>query len=124
DCLRRENTNAAVFAAADHHLGVDRHVFRRREQPRVARDAAEQMSSRVVYVTLNPFSLALLGWRRSRLKSFARQIAGLFHAERPKDVFLRKLMHSLTADAADNLAEQNEIDVGVNESRAGGCLQF
>ena len=52
-----------------------------------------------------------------------RQVAGVCHAEWREDVLLYVVVFGLAGDLLDQRAEQNEVDVGVAETRTGTRLE-
>ena len=62
---------------------------------------------------------AALGRRDARPPRLGRQEHRLLHAERIENMCLRILVEPLPADAADDVAEQEEVDVAVDEPLAG-----
>ncbi len=74
--------------------------------------------ARVVHVADEPLAVALFRGGCAGLQIVRRQVARVFHAELFEDLFLGKFIDRLSGDAFDDLAEQNEADVGVFEPRA------
>src|SRR5690242_3624376 len=61
--------------------------------------------------------------RDARAQSCARTKTGVAHAERLKNVLLRKLIEWQAAHALHDLAERDETDVAVNETSARRIAQ-
>ena len=85
---------------------------------RIVHDAAQR---RRVGTLARPRILigAALGRRDARQQRLRRQEAGLRHAERPEHARLQVRIERLPGDARDDVAEQEEVDVAVDERLAG-----
>ena len=117
DGARLQDADAVALTAIEHHLGVDGKVVGRREQPRVSRNAAEQVRPGVVYLASHPPVVALLGRGGTRAQRLGRQIARGGHSQGPKDVLSRELVHVLARDPPDELSQHQISHVGVDELR-------
>ena len=76
------------------------------------------MAPRIVNFALNPAAAPLLRGSGALAQVVHRQETRLAHAQRLKDVLPRELMDRFAADAADELAQQDEVHVGVDEPHA------
>ena len=136
DRRRRQNSRALEAAAVEQHAAEARQVRRRAEQPRVAGDAAHTASRWIVHDAAQERNrrvacpersrgvagprqwAAPLGRRDARLQRRRRQEHRVVHRQRIEDVRLRVAIEALAADAAHDVAEQEEIDVAVDEPLA------
>src|SRR5262249_57404111 len=114
------NTQAVESALPEHHLAEAREIGAGREQTGVTGDAAHGARGRIMndaaQIALGRgYTASQCGWR---LKS------GVGHPERRIEVFPRVLVERLAAEATDDFAQQDEIDIAVDEalSRRGGWL--
>ena len=128
DGERREDTRTPVAAAAEQHPAEDGQIRSRCEQPGVPGDTIhaarrgvvdDPAEHRHVGTLAGPaVGCAPLRGRDARLQRGWRIEHRLGHPERREDVFVREPVERLPADSLDDLAEQEEIDVAVDESRA------
>ena len=117
-------------AAAEQHPAEDGEVGGGAEQPRVAGDAAHAPGGRVVHDAAQQLRGGRLrtasqrpqqrsvGAIRGRIAAGGRNVVSL-HAQRLEDPLPRELIERYAAHAADDVAEQKEVDVAVDEALAG-----
>src|SRR5262249_17334141 len=99
-------------------------VVRRREEAGVSGDAAEAMTARVVDLADQPGLAALLRGSDPLPQSRAGKEGGVLHAERREQVLLGEAVEGRTADASDDLPQDDVTHVAVDESLAGGRERF
>ena len=105
-------------AAAEHRVAVDRQIRGRREQPRMPGDAAQQRRPRIVHLAAQPLAVALLGGRRPLAQHLAGACTSVsFMPSGWKMFAAANSATSYPRDAAHDLAEHQEVDVGVDELR-------
>ena len=112
---RAEDAHTAILAQVQHHLSELRQIVRRRKQPRVPGHAAHHSRRRVVHNPAQRHAVLVLRRRNARAPALRRQEPRLTHAQRPEDLLLGEFIERLAAHHAHDLAQQNEIDVAVNE---------
>ena len=125
-----EDADIAERSAVQQHAAEPRQVRGGAEESGVSGDAVHASRRRIVDDPAQKRRVdrrgtrplerrAPLGRRDSRAQRFCRQERGVFHPERFEDVRLRKMVEALTADASNDLAEHEEVDVAVDEALAG-----
>ena len=129
DRQRREDARAVVGAAGEQHPAEDRQIGGRAEETGVAGHAAHPPRRRIVDDAAQHLRLrslagpcegqAALGRRDARPQARGRQEHRVLHAERIEDLLLRELVERLAAHAPNDVAEQEEVDVAVDEPLAG-----
>ncbi len=115
-----------VTPASKQHAAEDGQVRRRAEEPGVARDAAHAAGGWIVHDAaqhLRLGSFARPGERQAALRrsdarteARRREEGRLLHPERIEDLLLGELVERLAADAPNDIAEQEEVDVAVHEA--------
>ncbi len=106
-------------AEVEDHRGEARQVRGGGKHAGVAGDAAHVASGRIVHDAAQQPAVDDFG-RRDPRRPFRRRIeGGVLHAERQEDLLARELIQRASGDDADNLAQQDEVDVGVYEALAG-----
>ena len=124
-----------MTAAVEQHLAERRQVGRRAEEPRVPGDAAHParrwiMDHAAQHLQVRSLARpavrrALLRRRHARLERRRRQEHRVLHAERLENIPARELVERQPADPANDVAEQEVVDVAVDEPfarRGGGDL--
>ena len=86
----------------------------------MASDAVQSKRPRIVNFTLHPVSFPLFRHGCASLEFSVWQVTGFLHVQRMENLFLRELMHILTADSLHNLPENDIADVAVGETFTGG----
>ena len=130
DGQRRQDLRAGQPPVGEQHAREPRQVARGRKQPGVPGDAAHAARRRVVNhaterrlfrIVAGPrrHRGAPLGGRDSRPPRGRRIEAGVVHAERLEDFTHEKLVERRAARAMHDLAQQEEVDVAVDEALAG-----
>ena len=129
---RRQHAHAVERAAAEQHAAEARQVAGRAEQPGMPGHAAHPPRGRIVHHAAQrrrptrplarprPSGVAALGRRDPRPQRRGRQEPRVAHPERREDCVAsctRPASAPLTR--ADDLAEQEEVDVAVDEALAG-----
>ena len=107
----------------EQHVGENREIGRGGEEPRVARDAAEQVRARIVHLALEHDAFAALGGRGPRPEGRAGVVRGVAHAERLVEVVAREDVEPLPRDLLHQLAEDDVADVAVEEALARLALR-
>ena len=123
-CLRLHDWKDFEATAAEHHLRVTSDVVERRKQARMSCHATHQGGARVMDFAAQHDSIARFGRSDARTQCFSRQISGVFHPQRFKDVGFRKLVERLAASVFNNLAKQLKTHIAVDKLRAGSRLDF
>ena len=122
DGHRAEHAHAVQLAAVEHHLCEARQVVGSGEHSRVAGNAAHIARGGVMHHAAQRRLVfgQLLGGRDARHQRGRRLEHRVLHTERLEDVLARVIRDHLAAQAVHELAQQDEIDVAVDEPRARG----
>ena len=129
DGRRREDANPVQLAAGEQHSREAGQVLRRSEQSGMAGDAAHATGRGIVHDPaeregVRPLAgplvhfLAALGRCDSRPEIGPRQEPGVAHPERAKQDLLRVDVQRFPAGDADDFAEQEVVDVAIDEALA------
>ncbi len=130
DRQRREDAPAVQRALAEQHAAEARQIVGGGEHPGVAGDAAHPPRRRIVHDAAQHrrgrcrgragharlVRRAPLRRRDPRHQRRARPERGVAHAERREDAFLRVAIERQPADLLDDPAEQDEVDVAVDDA--------
>ena len=123
DGERAEQADAIEFAAVQHHLGEARQVVGGGEHAGVPGHAAHVTRGRVVHHAAQRRAVlsACARWARCAAAPSVgrRQEHRLLHAQRQEHVLPRVIGEQLAAEPVHDLAQQDEIDVAINEAHAG-----
>src|SRR5690606_11319484 len=143
-----EYADPAVLPAVQHHLGEDRQVARRGEEPGVTGDAAERVRVLVVYNAVD-VRVAVDGVQlgggdpcqdRQRAIRFGRRlavahaggdgirprtgvVAGVPHAERIEDALVQEEVQRLARQLLDDEAQHHDAAVAVNGPAARRVIE-
>src|SRR5262249_2976763 len=72
-------------------------------------------AARVVYLAHHPMVAASLRWCRPLLELPRRSKPGFVHLQRREDMLLNKFVQWLTAQILDQVAEEDEVQITVDE---------
>ena len=114
-----KHAHAVQFAVVEQHAAEPGEVGRGGEEPGMAGHAAGLASPRVVHRAAQPLAVLKGVGRNAIMLGGWRIVAGVSHFQRAEDFIFAEDIQSLAADAPDDFIEQLEIDVAVNEHRAG-----
>ena len=88
------------------------------KRPGVSGDAAEKVRARVVHVSGDEPAIAVFGGGDAAAQRRPGKVTGVDHAERAKDILGREGGDVFSADARDHVLQDQEADVGIDESRS------
>ena len=119
DRERAKQTHASQRALVQHHFTEPCQVIGGRKHSRVPCYAAHEARRVIVHHAAQHVPiLQPLGGRYARAQRRRRIEHRLFHAQRSEDAIARVLVERLPAQPVHQLAQQNKIDVAIDETRA------
>ena len=113
--LRRQH----ALAAAQHHLRELREIVGRGEGTGVARDAAHLVGDGILHLAPTQFAILDIGRRDAVALRRWWPEAGVAHAQRLEDVLGGIGLERLAGHQPHDVAQHDEVDVAVDEARAG-----
>ena len=112
------------MAATEDHAAEAREIVCRGKKSRVAGDAIHEAGRGIVDDTAQHLAVGEFGGSDAREFSGGRQETGIDHLKWLKDFLHGVAIESQTAHDPHEFAEDNEVDVAVDEGAPGGAAEF